>query len=78
MKVKTFRLSRAILPLILSIVLLAILHYIYNRPLLGWQQLDGETYYFDPETGLLCTGWLDLEEGKYYLDENGSPIVGLF
>lgn len=78
MKVKTFRLSRAILPLILSIALLAILHYIDNRPLLGWQQLDGETYYFDPETGLLCTGWLDLEEGKYYLDENGSPIVGLF
>lgn len=77
MKVKTFRLSDAILPLILSIALLMTLHYYDNRPLIGWQQLDGETYYFDPETGLLHTGWLELAEGKYYLDENGNPVIGL-
>lgn len=26
----------------------------------------------------MCTGWLELPEGKYYLGEDGTPIIGLF
>ena len=35
-------------------------------------------YYFDPESGLLHTGWLELPDGKYFLNSNGNPIIGLF
>lgn len=48
------------------------------QPLFGWQQLEGKTYYYDPATGEKCTGWLELPEGKYFLDSNGNPTVGLF
>ena len=46
----------------------------YNQ-LSGWQEIDGKTYYFDP---YLHTGWLTLEDGTYFLDENGNPTTGLF
>ena len=87
MKVKTLRLSAVLLSVILCLLLGIALWLTLqpnnspqndDEPLFGWQQIDGKTYYFDPETGLLCTGWLELPEGKYYLDENGSPILGLF
>ena len=48
-----------------------------NR-LCSWQEIQGETYYFDHSTGYLYTDrWLALEEGKYYLDGQGRPVVGL-
>lgn len=46
----------------------------YNQ-LSGWQEIDGKTYYLDP---YVHTGWLELSEGKYLLDDNGNPTIGLF
>lgn len=46
----------------------------YNQ-LSGWQEIDGKLYYFDP---YLHTGWLTLEDGTYFLDDNGNPVTGLF
>ena len=38
----------------------------------GWLLVDGSWYYFDKETGLMQTGWICPELGKwYYLDESG-------
>ena len=44
----------------------------------GWQNLNGITCYFDPATGEKHTGWLELPEGTYFLDDNGAPTTGLF
>ena len=49
---------------------------VFYQKQLGWQEIDGKTYYFDPESGLLQTGWLRLPEGTYCLDTNGNPVTG--
>lgn len=42
----------------------------------GWQEIDGETYYFDKK-GYLQTGWLELDEGWYYLNpRTGAQQTG--
>ena len=35
----------------------------------GWLELDGEYYYFEPDTGEMCTGWHETEAGRRYLME---------
>lgn len=47
-----------------------------DKPLSGWQQVDGKTCYIDPETGLVHTGWLYLDEGTWFLKEDGEPYTG--
>ena len=44
-----------------------------GKPLSGWQTIDGKTYYLDP---VKVTGWLDTQEGRYYLDAQGNPKTG--
>lgn len=42
-----------------------------------WQEIDGESYYFDPETGQMATGCLELEGDLYYFDpDNGQMLTG--
>jgi len=53
-----------ILIILLGIAGLLILQPIIKEPLFGWQQIDGKSYYYDPETGLLRTGWATTTEGK--------------
>lgn len=49
----------------------------YGEPLLAWQTIDGETYYFDPgQDGSMVTGWLELDGQKYYLDPDGKRLTG--
>lgn len=49
----------------------------YGDPLLGWQEIGEETYYFDPSRdGTMATGWLDTAEGRYYLDAEGRRATG--
>lgn len=38
----------------------------------GFVRTGGKTYYFDPETGILQTGWITLEKGKYYANKKGE------
>lgn len=44
----------------------------FGRPLKQWQTIGEKTYYFDPETGNLHTGWLKLGNSTYYIGSNGQ------
>lgn len=49
----------------------------YGHPLVDWQYIDGNWYYFDPQAeGVMATGWLTLDSGRYYLDETGARGTG--
>lgn len=48
----------------------------YGKPLLQWQKIDGDRYYFDPADGTMVTGWLDTLEGRYYLGDDGTMHTG--
>ena len=45
-------------------------------PVSGWQELDGNTYYFDPETCAMQIRWLQLDDGRYYLGDDGIKRTG--
>lgn len=46
-------------------------------PVTGWFQYEGNYYYLHPEAGgAMTTGWLELAEGTYYLDELGHRRTG--
>ena len=47
----------------------------YARPLTGWQQMEGKTFYFKPD-GAMHTGWLEEGEKRYYFDPNGTIHTG--
>ena len=36
-----------------------------------WQVIEEKTYYFDPDTGYMHTGWLTLEGSTYYIGSDG-------
>ena len=45
--------------------------------LMGWQQVDGAAYYFDPNhSGAMVTGWLETADGQYYLNADGQKTIG--
>ncbi len=48
----------------------------WGRPLSGWQDIEGEIYYFSKDSGAMVTGWFLVEDDIYYLDENGNPTTG--
>lgn len=48
----------------------------YGDPLVQWQQIEGNWYYFDAESGNLVTGWLELEGQRYYLASDGIRQTG--
>lgn len=42
----------------------------------GWRGIDGKLYYFD-EDGLMLQGcWITVQDGKYYLNDDGSAAMG--
>lgn len=47
-----------------------------GNPVSGIQQIQGKTYYFDPDTGARSTGWVDLPEGRSYFDLDGVRVTG--
>lgn len=47
-----------------------------NR-LTGWRQIGADMYYLDPnQDGAMYTGWLELPDGAYYLDQDGRRRTG--
>ena len=48
----------------------------YGKPLLKWQDIDRKSYYFDAETGNMCTGWQDIQGSRYYFGEDGVMQTG--
>ena len=45
-------------------------------PLVGWQELDSEMYYFDPDTYAMQIRWQDLGGYRYYLGDDGVRRSG--
>ena len=45
-------------------------------PISGWQELDGNIYYFDPESYAMQIRWIELEEGRFYLGDDGVRRTG--
>lgn len=48
----------------------------FGLPLTNWQQLEGNTYYFDPDTGAMSKHWQQIEGNWYYFGENGKLHTG--
>ena len=47
-----------------------------GKPLLGWQEIDGQQYYFVPDAGIRATGWIRIGADRYYFDEDGIVQTG--
>ena len=47
-----------------------------GKPLLGWQEIEGNRYYFVPDAGIRATGWIRIGNDRYYFDENGVVQTG--
>ncbi len=50
-------------------------YYAEGKPLVGWQEIDGATYYFD-ENGSRLLGWQEIDDKRYYFTEDGTMHVG--
>lgn len=46
-----------------------------HEPDVGWKVKDGAMRYYDA-ANVMCTGWLQLEDGRYYLGEDGARRTG--
>ena len=44
--------------------------------LTGWHYLADRWFYGEAKTGILHTGWLELDGAKYYLDASGAMLTG--
>ena len=45
-------------------------------PISGWQELEGNIYYFDPDSFAMQIRWVNLEDGRYYLGDDGVRRIG--
>lgn len=48
----------------------------YGSPMTQWLDIDGKRYYFAPDSGDMQIGWLETEEGRYYMDADGAMHTG--
>ena len=51
-------------------------YYIDGITQKGFQEYNGQLYYFSEDTGILMTGWNESEEGIWYQNENGEVVTG--
>ncbi|MBQ9743402.1 MAG: hypothetical protein IJV88_07105 [Ruminococcus sp.] len=42
----------------------------------GWQKIGDAWYYFDPNSGALLSGWLNIDNKWYYTDSSGAMQTG--
>ncbi len=47
----------------------------YARPLTGWQDIDGGSYYF-ADDGSMARGWQTIDGQRHYFDDNGVLHAG--
>ena len=45
-------------------------------PITGWQELDSNTYYFDPMSYAMQIRWLELDGHRYYMGDDGVRCSG--
>ena len=44
--------------------------------LTGWQGEGKDKRYYDPGSGVMATGWTNINASKYYFTEDGIPLTG--
>lgn len=42
----------------------------------GWQMADGKRYYYDPNNGQICIGWVSYMNNTYYVDSEKGKLTG--
>lgn len=47
-----------------------------GQMVLGWRNIDGSWYYFDPTAGHMLTGWQTINGKKYYLKKENEAVKG--
>lgn len=54
-------------------------HYFNDKYIMqvGWQEIDGYKFYFDPVTGEKLTGWQEIDGDRYYLGDFGICALGV-
>ena len=45
-------------------------------PIPGWLEAEGNIYYFDTESYAMQTHWVELDDGRYYLGDDGIRRTG--
>ena len=45
-------------------------------PITGWQVLDSDVYYFDPDNTMMQIHWLEVDGARYYMGDNGIRQTG--
>ena len=45
-------------------------------PITGWQVLDNDVYYFEPDSGMMQIRWQDIDGARYYLGDDGVRQTG--
>ncbi len=45
-------------------------------PITGWQMLDGQVYYFDPESSMMQIRWQQVDGAQYYFGDDGVRRTG--
>lgn len=45
-------------------------------PIPGWLEIESNIYYFDPQSYAMQTGWIQLEEERFYLGADGIRRTG--
>lgn len=53
-----------------------IYYYISGKMQTGWQEIDGQHYYFSPETGAALTGKKTIGNAVYYFHRDGTMHTG--
>jgi len=48
----------------------------YGNPCTGWVEADGHLYFFTGADCAMQTGWLETEDGSFYLQEDGAAAIG--
>ena len=49
-----------------------------GRNVFGWQEIEGNQYYFSPETGAMATYWQEIEGKRYYFSGDGTLDTGFW
>ena len=52
-----------------------VVYILDGQPVTGWQQIDGNRYYFG-ESGTLHTGWQEIDQDRYYFGDDGILYTG--
>lgn len=51
-------------------------YIIDGSPKKGWLLLGNTWYYLDSSTGIMRTGWVNVNNQRYYMDSNGAMLTG--